>query len=90
MRLLLDECIDEHLGLLFPGHDCQTAVSRVAALQEGGRFIGGNILYRLIPKQKCGTGVRLHCGVSVLGRLMDLVDNHGGPVALFRPEPKTN
>lgn len=25
MRLLLDECIDERLRLLFPGHDCQTA-----------------------------------------------------------------
>jgi predicted nuclease of predicted toxin-antitoxin system len=25
MRLLIDECIDERLRLLFPGHDCQTA-----------------------------------------------------------------
>lgn len=24
MRLLFDECIDEHLRLLFPDHDCQT------------------------------------------------------------------
>jgi hypothetical protein len=25
MRLLIDECIDERLRFLFPGHDCQTA-----------------------------------------------------------------
>jgi hypothetical protein len=90
MRLLLDECIDEHLRLPFPDRDCRTAVSRVAALKEGGRFIDGNILYRLIPRHKCGTDVRLRCGGSVLGRLVNLVDNHRGPVALFRPEPKTN
>ena len=25
MRLLIDECVDERLRLLFPDHDCQTA-----------------------------------------------------------------
>ena len=25
MRLLIDECVDERLRLLFPGYDCQTA-----------------------------------------------------------------
>src|SRR5258708_40091027 len=25
MRLLIDECVDERLRFLFPGHDCQTA-----------------------------------------------------------------
>jgi uncharacterized protein DUF5615 len=25
MRLIIDECVDEHLRHLFPGHDCQTA-----------------------------------------------------------------
>jgi len=25
MRVLIDECIDERVRLLFPGHDCQTA-----------------------------------------------------------------
>ncbi len=25
MRLLLDECVDERLRLLFHGHECQTA-----------------------------------------------------------------
>ena len=25
MKLLVDECVDERLRLLFPGHDCQTA-----------------------------------------------------------------
>jgi hypothetical protein len=25
MRILIDECLDERLRFLFPGHDCQTA-----------------------------------------------------------------
>jgi hypothetical protein len=36
MRLLLDECIDEHLRLLFPDHDCQTArFAKLAGLKNG-------------------------------------------------------
>ena len=36
MRLLLDECIDERLRLLFPGHDCQTArFADLAGLTNG-------------------------------------------------------
>jgi hypothetical protein len=36
MRLLIDECIDERLGLLFPGHDCQTArFANLAGLKNG-------------------------------------------------------
>jgi hypothetical protein len=36
MRLLLDECIDERLRLLFPSHDCQTArFANLAALKNG-------------------------------------------------------
>jgi predicted nuclease of predicted toxin-antitoxin system len=36
MRLLIDECIDEQLRHLFPGHDCQTArFSKLAGLSNG-------------------------------------------------------
>lgn len=36
MRLLFDECIDERLRLLFPGHDCQTArFANLAGLKNG-------------------------------------------------------
>ena len=36
MRLLIDECIDERLRFLFPGHDCQTArFANLAGLKNG-------------------------------------------------------
>ena len=36
MRLLIDECIDERLRLMFPGHDCQTArFANLAGLKNG-------------------------------------------------------
>jgi predicted nuclease of predicted toxin-antitoxin system len=36
MRLLIDECIDERLRLLFPSHDCQTArFANLAGLKNG-------------------------------------------------------
>jgi predicted nuclease of predicted toxin-antitoxin system len=36
MRLLIDECIDEQLRHLFPGHDCQTArFAKLAGLSNG-------------------------------------------------------
>jgi len=36
MRLLIDECVDERLRLLFPGHDCQTArFANMAGLKNG-------------------------------------------------------
>jgi predicted nuclease of predicted toxin-antitoxin system len=36
MRLLIDECIDERLRFLFPGHDCQTArFAKLAGLKNG-------------------------------------------------------
>jgi predicted nuclease of predicted toxin-antitoxin system len=39
MRLLIDECIDERLRLLFPGHDCQTARFANLAGLENGRLL---------------------------------------------------
>src|ERR1035441_6447918 len=36
MRLLIDECVDERLRLLFPGHECQTArFAKLAGLKNG-------------------------------------------------------
>lgn len=36
MRLLVDECIDERLRLLFPGHECQSArFANLAGLKNG-------------------------------------------------------
>ena len=36
MRLLIDECIDHRLRLLFPDHDCQTAgFANLAGLKNG-------------------------------------------------------
>jgi hypothetical protein len=36
MRLLIDECIDERLRLLFSGHDCQTArFANLAGIENG-------------------------------------------------------
>jgi len=39
MRLLVDECIDERLRLLFPGHDCQTARFASLAGLKNGRLL---------------------------------------------------
>ncbi len=36
MRILLDECVDQRLRLLFPGHDCQTAAyANLSGLKNG-------------------------------------------------------
>jgi hypothetical protein len=36
MRLLIDECVDERLRLVFPGHECQTArFANLAGLKNG-------------------------------------------------------
>ncbi len=36
MKILLDECVDQKLRLLFTGHECQTAAyAKVAGLKNG-------------------------------------------------------
>jgi len=36
MKLLIDECVDERLRLLFPGYDCQSArFANLAGLKNG-------------------------------------------------------
>jgi hypothetical protein len=36
MRILIDECVDQRVRLLFAGHDCQTAAyAKLAGLKNG-------------------------------------------------------
>ena len=36
MKILIDECVDQRLRLLFAGHDCQTAAyAKLAGLKNG-------------------------------------------------------
>ena len=36
MFILIDECVDQRLRLLFPGHNCQTAAyAQLAGLKNG-------------------------------------------------------
>lgn len=39
MRVLIDECIDERLRLLIPGHDCETARFAGLAGLKNGRLL---------------------------------------------------
>ena len=83
MRLLIDECVDERLWLLFPGHECQTAhFADLAGLKNGrlleaGEAAGFDILITVdqnIPDQQIVTGRRISsiilCGPT--NRLRDL------------------
>src|SRR5258705_873287 len=83
MRLLIDECVDERLRLLFPGHDCQTArFANLAGLKNGrppetDEAVGFDILItvdRSIPDQQNLAGRRISlmilCGPT--NRLRDL------------------
>lgn len=36
MRILVDECVDQRLRLMFTGHDCQTAAyAKLSGLKNG-------------------------------------------------------
>jgi predicted nuclease of predicted toxin-antitoxin system len=83
MRLLIDECADERLRLLFPGHDCQTARFAGLAGLKNGRLLqaaeaaGFDILITVdqnIPDQQNLAGRRISlvilCGPT--NRLRDL------------------
>ena len=40
MKLLLDECVDQRLRLLFIGHDCQSArYAKLAGLKNGALLV---------------------------------------------------
>ena len=83
MRLLIDECVDERLRLLFPGHDCQTARFASLAGLKNGRLLeaaedaGFDVIItvdRNIPDQQNLAGRRISliilCGPT--NRLRDL------------------
>jgi hypothetical protein len=84
MRLLIDECVDQRLRLLFPGYDCQTArYAKLAGLKNGrlldaAEAAGFDVLITVdqnIPDQQNLTGrgisVVILCGPT--NRLRDLV-----------------
>jgi predicted nuclease of predicted toxin-antitoxin system len=83
MRLLIDECVDERLRLLFPGHGCQTArFANLVGLKNGqlldaAEAAGFDILITVdqnIPDQQDLAGRRISlmilCGPT--NRLRDL------------------
>jgi predicted nuclease of predicted toxin-antitoxin system len=83
MRLLIDECVDERLRHLFPGHDCQTARYANLAGLKNGRLLeaaeeaGFDVLVTVdqnIPDQQNLTGRKIAflilCGTT--NRLRDL------------------
>jgi len=83
MRLLIDECVDERLRLLFPGRECQTArFANLAGLKNGelldnAEAAGFDVLITVdqnIPDQQNLSGRRISliilCGAT--NRLRDL------------------
>lgn len=83
MRLLIDECVDERLRLLFPGHDCQTARFANLAGLKNGRLLdaaeaaGFDVLItvdRSIPDQQNLTGRNISLLIlhGPTNRLLDL------------------
>jgi hypothetical protein len=83
MRLLIDECVDERMRLLFVGHDCQTAhFANLAGLKNGrlpeaAEAAGFEILITVdqhIPNQQNLAGRKMAlvilCGLT--NRLRDL------------------
>jgi hypothetical protein len=76
MRLLIDECVDERLRLLFPGHDCQTALKN-GLLLEAAEAAGFEVLITVdqnIPDKQNLAGrlisLMILCGPA--NRLRDL------------------
>jgi predicted nuclease of predicted toxin-antitoxin system len=83
MRLLIDECVDERLRLLFPGHDCQTARFANLAGLKNGRLLeaaeaaGFDVLVTVdqnIPDQQnlAGRSISLLILCAPTNRLRDL------------------
>src|ERR1035437_9044901 len=95
MRLLIDECVDERLRLLFPGYDCQTVRFAGLAGLKNGRLLkaaetaGFDVLItvdRHIPDQQNltqrGIAVLILCGST--NRLRDLERLVPGAVSALR------
>ena len=82
MKILIDECVDERLRLLFRGHDCQTArFAGLAGLKNGclleaAEAAGFDVLITVdqnIPDQQNLSGkvsILILCGPT--NRLLDL------------------
>jgi predicted nuclease of predicted toxin-antitoxin system len=82
MKILIDECVDERLRLLFRGHDCQTARFAGLAGLKNGRLLeaaeaaGFDVLITVdqnIPDQQNLSGkvsILILCGPT--NRLLDL------------------
>jgi predicted nuclease of predicted toxin-antitoxin system len=84
MRLLIDECVDQRLRLLFPEHDCQTARFANLAGLKNGRLLdaaeaaGFDVLLtvdRNIPDQQMLAGRKISVLIlcAPTNRLRDLV-----------------
>ena len=95
MRLLVDECVDERLRLLFAGYDCQTARFANLAGLKNGRLLeaaeaaGFDVLITVdqnIPDQQNLAGRRISliilCGPT--NRLRDLELLVPAPVSALR------
>ncbi|HWE48299.1 MAG TPA: DUF5615 family PIN-like protein [Bryobacteraceae bacterium] len=99
MRLLIDECVDERLRLLFPDHDCQTVRFVGMAGLKNGRLLdaaeaaGFDVLITAdqnIPDQQNLTGrtisiVILSGPSNRLRDLEPLVPSADSALALIRP-----
>lgn len=83
MRLLIDECVDQRLRFLFPGHDCQTAgFANLSGLKNGlllkaAEANGFEVLITVdqsIPDQQslAGRGISLLILCGPTNRLRDL------------------
>ena len=83
MRLLIDECVDERLRLLFSGHDCQTVRFAGFAGLKNGRLLdaaeraGFEVLITVdqnIPDQQNlgGRGVSIIILCAATNRMRDL------------------
>jgi predicted nuclease of predicted toxin-antitoxin system len=80
MRLLIDECVDEQLRSLFPGHDCQTARFANLAGMKNGRLLdaaeaaGFDVLITVdqnIPDQQNLAGRRISLVIEATGACGD-------------------
>lgn len=99
MKLLVDECVDERLRLLFPGHDCQTARFANLSGLKNGRLLeaaetaGFDVLITVdqnIPDQQNLTGRKialliLYARTNRLRDLSQLAPAAVSAIASIRP-----
>jgi predicted nuclease of predicted toxin-antitoxin system len=92
MKILIDECVDERLRLLFPGHECQTARFaglaglKNGALLEAAEAAGFEAVVTVdqnIPEQQNLSGRKLAIVIlcAATNRLRDLAPLAAGALA---------